>query len=443
MDPTSSISGLASGLDTASIIGQLMQLEARPQTDLKSRLTAQQSELKSLQSLNSQLAALGTKAAALALPGAWTPTSVSSSSTAVSVSTTSGAIPGSLTFTVNQTASAHRLTFATTAQPTDTVVAGGTDVTLTIGSQATTLDTGDGTLAGLVAALNAPGTGVRAGTVTLDDGTMRLSVTAAETGSASTFTLTNADGSDLLGGAAVVAGQDAAITVGADVIHSSSNTFTGVVPGLTFSVSTAAVGQSVDLTVATDPAKVAASVKELVDAVNASLAQMDKLTAYDPVTKTSGPLAGESTLRGVANQLLNSIYPSDGSSMAEFGIQVDRYGRIVFDQAAFTERYAEDPGTTAAAFTNASGGGVAGFASRLATVTDNASNKYTGTVTSRITGQSTQITRINASIEDWDRRLALRRDTLTRQFTALETALSRMNSQSSWLSNQLSSLETS
>jgi flagellar hook-associated protein 2 len=40
-------------------------------------------------------------------------------------------------------------------------------------------------------------------------------------------------------------------------------------------------------------------------------------------------------------------------------------------------------------------------------------------------------------------RLELRRTTLTRQFTALETALSRMNSQSSWLAGQISSLPTS
>ena len=33
--------------------------------------------------------------------------------------------------------------------------------------------------------------------------------------------------------------------------------------------------------------------------------------------------------------------------------------------------------------------------------------------------------------------------TLTRQFTALETALSQMNSQSSWLSSQLASLSGS
>ena len=38
-----SVSGLASGLDTATIIDQLMQLEAAPQTRLKSRVTTEKS----------------------------------------------------------------------------------------------------------------------------------------------------------------------------------------------------------------------------------------------------------------------------------------------------------------------------------------------------------------------------------------------------------------
>ena len=43
-----SISGLASGLDTAGIIGQLMQLEALPQTKLKTRVTAEQGVVSAL-----------------------------------------------------------------------------------------------------------------------------------------------------------------------------------------------------------------------------------------------------------------------------------------------------------------------------------------------------------------------------------------------------------
>jgi flagellar hook-associated protein 2 len=45
-------------------------------------------------------------------------------------------------------------------------------------------------------------------------------------------------------------------------------------------------------------------------------------------------------------------------------------------------------------------------------------------------------------IDAWDRSLTLRRATLDRQFSALETALSQMQSQSSWLSSQISTLGT-
>ena len=44
------------------------------------------------------------------------------------------------------------------------------------------------------------------------------------------------------------------------------------------------------------------------------------------------------------------------------------------------------------------------------------------------------------SVADWDLRLELRQKTLTRQFTAMETALSSLSSQSSWLGSQLASL---
>ena len=72
-----------------------------------------------------------------------------------------------------------------------------------------------------------------------------------------------------------------------------------------------------------------------------------------------------------------------------------------------------------------------------------ASNKDTGTVTTAITGRNDGIRRMEDSIEAWDMRLELRRTTLTRQFTALEVALSQMAGQSSWLAGQIGTLSTS
>jgi len=75
-----SVSGLASGLDTASIIDQLIQVEAAGQTRLKSRVTSEQSTLKLLQNLNAKIAALATQAKDLTKAAAWTPLTATSSS---------------------------------------------------------------------------------------------------------------------------------------------------------------------------------------------------------------------------------------------------------------------------------------------------------------------------------------------------------------------------
>ncbi len=437
---TASISGLVSGLDTASIIDQLMQLETVPQDKLKSNLSTEQTTLKNLQALNAKVAALTSQAQALAAGTGWGSLTATSSSAAVTVKTTTGTTSGSFTLTVGQTATAHSLTFAATAAGSDVVVSGGTSVSLTQNGVTQTLDTGNGTLDGLVTALNGPGTGISAAKVRLDDGSYRLVVNATQTGAAAAFTLTNTDGSALLGGATVAAGQDAAITLGADTIHSATNTFTGVIPGVDLTVTSAAVGTSVDVRVAKDSASVTASVKSLVDSVNATLTQIDALTGYDATTKTAGPLAGDAGVRSLRNELLNAIYPADGTSIADVGIQTDRFGKLVFNQDTFTAAYAADPARVTAKFTS---GTTAGFAARVAAVADTASNKYTGTITSAITGRGTSITRIQASIDDWDQRLALRRTTLQQTFTALETALSKMNSQSSWLTSQLGALGNS
>ncbi len=437
---TASVSGLSSGLDTASIIEQLMAVESEPQNRLKTTLTTEQSNVSYLQAINTKVAALLTQAKDLSSGKGFNALTATSSSTAVAASTTGGVASGSFSFSVDQTAAAHRLTFNSTAAGNGVVVSGGTSVTLTSGGVTKTLDTGNGTLDGLVNALNGGGTGVTASKVKLDDGTFRLVVTASQTGAAADFTLTNADGSDLLGGAAVSAGRDAAITLGGDTIHSATNTFTGVVPGVNLTVSTAALGTTVEVTVAKDTDSVQNSVKAMVDGVNAILTQIDTLTSYNADTKTSGPLAGDASLRTLRNSLLNAVYPGDNTTMADVGLQTDRYGKLVFDADKFATAYAADPALVASKFTS---GTVDGFAARVATIADKASDKYTGTITAAITGHTSEIKELQDNIDNWDTRLELRRTTLQNQFTALETAMNQMTSQSSWLAGQIKSLSGS
>jgi flagellar hook-associated protein 2 len=137
--------------------------------------------------------------------------------------------------------------------------------------------------------------------------------------------------------------------------------------------------------------------------------------------------------------VLETVVPIGAQeSLAELGIETDRSGKLVFDKAEFEAAYEADPTGVAERFTTAE----TGFAARVQEVAETASDKVDGTITAAITGRNEAIERLNDSIEAWDMRLELKRTTLTRQFTALETALSRMNSQSSWLAGQISSLPT-
>jgi flagellar hook-associated protein 2 len=441
MAGTSSVSGLVSGLDTASLINQLMQVEAQTQTRIKSQLSTAQTNLKSLQDHNSKLAPLTTTAADLAKAGAWNPVSVTSSTDLVSATAGSAAVVGPLQVTVGHTALAHRVVFADAVALTDTVTTGSTSVRLDrLDGSTVDLDTGDGSLQGLVRALNATGTGVKASTVRLDDGSFRLQVTSTATGAASDFTLKNLDGSDLLGGATVTAGRDAELTIGSDTVHSATNTFSDVANGLSLTLkSTITDGTVVDLDVQQDSAAMTKQVKSVVDAINDALTRIDTLTAYNSTTKTSGPLAGDSAVRSLRSALLSSVYPTDGSTLAGVGIQLDRYGKLTFDEAAFTSAYAADGGAVAAKFVS---GTPTGFAARVQAVAKGASDSVDGTVTTSIKGRSSEIKQMQDSVADWDTRLTLRQESLQRQFTALETALSQMNSQSSWLSGQLNSLSS-
>jgi len=435
---TLSFGGLVSGLDTASLINQLMQVEAIPQQRLAQRARIEQSEVTALQGLNTKLAALTGLTEDLAEPDGWAPMRATSSSEHVTATAKPGAAVTTLSFTVDRTAVAHRLAFTTTAALTDRVTnADSTAVRLTASDGTVTeVDSGDGTLRGLVTAINNADAGVRATTIRLDDGTYRLHVTASETGTASSFTLTNADGSELLGGATVTLGRDAAVTVGTDTIHSASNTFSGVVTGLDFTVTEEAVGSTVDVATTRDTGSMRDSVKKIVDEVNAALRAIGTATAPGVNGRAGGLLAGDSTLRLLRSDLLSTVTGGvGGKTLADVGIEVDRNGTVTFDVERFESALAADPAATTAMFT-----GPGGFVIRVGEVAEAASDSTTGSLTLAIKGRGTSIDRMEDSIADWNNRLELRRQSLNRQYAALEVALGQLQNQSSWLAGQIGGL---
>ena len=473
------IDGLSSGLDTTSIINQLMALERVPQQRLQTKQTAAESSITSLRTLNTKYLALLSAADKLGarLPGAtvptppppseWLLTSASSSdSTRVAATATAGAPAGGLVFNVKQLATAGSALSGTLAGSGAVLAETGgvpvTTLTLQKGSDATkavTISTAGGTLAETVAAINAAKAGVTASMV---QKTPAVGATPAEYLLQLTSTTTGADsavslkaGTTELMTTTIVPARDAQIDIGGGTLVSrASNTMSDVLEGVTLTLSKADTprvdGNGVPftppqyaeppttVTVKKDVDGIAARVQALVDAANAARTEAKSLTAMDPTTKAKGRLYGDSSVRSLVDQVSSAV--SGGTSgPAVAGVTIARDGTISFDKAKFLTALAADPAKVEAAL------GKDGLAGRLHRLADSASRSESavggpGLITTAIKGRESQIETLKDGIQSWDARLAMKQKTLERQYTALETALSKAKSQGQWLAGQLANL---
>lgn len=170
------IGGLASGLDSTSIIDQLMLLERRPIVSLQNRKTSLTKADSAFQSINTRLNALKSKLSDLTLAKNLSAKATTSSADSVVTATAgSGAAEGTYKVKVNQLATATTLgSSGTLAAPADgdlklsqlkpantTAITTGT---FTVGAAQVTIHNTDATLDEIVAAIN--GTSAVSGNVT-------------------------------------------------------------------------------------------------------------------------------------------------------------------------------------------------------------------------------------------------------------------------------------
>ncbi|WP_104138965.1 flagellar filament capping protein FliD [Cryobacterium sp. Y62] len=443
------VDGLISGLDTTSLINSLMTLEAGPQNQLKAKVTSTNTLMAALQGLNSSIASLATLAGKATATDALDLYSAKSSSTGVSVTAGASATAGSIDIVVDQLAKAQvSVSSAVSAWPGSTF-----SITNTASGVATTISAGTTNLDDIVTAVNASESGVKAvkvaaGTDASGNPLYRLQFTATATGadSAFSFSFDPADAGDPAM-TQITAAQDAKVRLwaGSDaeqIITSSTNTFSDLLPGVSVTASAVAT-EAVTISVSRNDAAVSTIASDLVSALNGVFALISTKSAVVNSTDSSGKavlsagvFSGDSTVRDVKQQILNAAsQPIDGRSPSEIGISITKSGTMEFDSAKFATAMAEDPEYVK--------GVLATIASRVEAVAENASDKYDGMITSRITGQESLVKSLGTQIDSWDVRLASRRSTLERTYSAMEVQLSNMNAQSAWLTAQVSSLTNS
>jgi flagellar hook-associated protein 2 len=454
-----SVDGLVSGMDTTTLIKQLMQAEAGPQTALKTKLGASQTSASAYRTVNTTFLAVTAAAEAALKPDLWATTKATSSSGTVAASASTGALTGSLTFTVEKLASNHAVANRNTGTWTASTAAYGSssiEVFDKAGvSKGTIAIGGTQTIADAAAAVNASSYGLSAAVVQISSTEVGLQITSKTSGADSKFSLTGAGAFSINTEA-----QDAELKIGTTnpyTVSSATNAFSSVLPGTTLTVNKADSLAPVTVSVVSDPDSVAAKVSALVDAVNATLTQVKSYTSN--ATGSTAALKGDYSVTSLAGKLLDAVSSAVGSdgSPARVGLQLSKDGKVTFDKAKFITALKDTPdlavrmvsGTPASNGADGVAGGTddvaatTGIAARLLAVSKSASDSTNGSLIALANGQDTLVKDITDRIAAWDLRLAKRKETLTRQFTAMETALSSLKNQSTWLAGQINSLPTS
>ena len=466
---TMSSLGLGSGLDANSIVTKLVELERQPVVQLQKRAETLQTKISAYGQVQSSVSSLRDAARKLANPDIWATTKATPADSSVATfSTSAGAQVGNYAIDVTALASAQSvvnktrlasstatlgagtLTFETGSWSGTSFTGGGSPVNVTIGA-------GD-TLEKIRDKINDAGTGVLASIVT-DSGGARLVMTSKNTGAENGFRITASDsdgnnlddaglsalaydqtpGSETLGTERTLTAKDAQAKINGVSVTSKTNTFTDVLPGITFTVSKEA---STTVSVAQDNETISKAISDFATSFSSMINLLRTNTKYDDATKTAGTLQGDATAVGILNQFRAIVGAGSGASsvfgtLSSIGVEMQTGGTLTVNQTKLTNALGK-LSEVKKLFSNVDGANSAneGIATKLRGLADNMLG-FEGALTNRTSGLRKSVQDNEKRQEEMDARVALFEKRLRAQYTALDKTMSQINGTSSYVSQMI------
>jgi flagellar hook-associated protein 2 len=461
--PILQLGGLASGLDTNTLIQQLMQVEQQPQARIQQQTLIEQARQQALKDISTRLSNLMDAVNALQDPTAWADVqSVDSSDpTHLGVARTAGAAAGVYTVNVTRLASADQYTQSstnTTAAADDTLhlsVGGGTDFQVQI-ANGDTLDT-------IAAKIN--GTSGMPVYATVAGG--KLVVSGKATGAANTVSITGGDAAGFTFGQTAKA-SDASLTVDAGLgpvtVTSASNSVSNAIAGVTLTLKGAVSNATIAVgSPAPDANAIQSNIQNFVDQYNSTITfiqgKVNEQAVANPqneADRETGLLYNDPSLTGLLSSLREGLgdivsgRPGAMQALVQAGVSTGGpsstlnpdsiAGKLTFDTAAFTTAIQGSFADVKALFTNATGSyATEGVAQRLHDLL-NTYTSPTGIMASRDQSEQSQITSLQQQSADWNDRLSAKEASLRQMFTNMEVALQQNQLLQQQVSAQISSL---
>jgi flagellar hook-associated protein 2 len=413
--------------------------------------TPWQTQLTGLQAQDAVFTSLGTNLSTLSidLRNLTDPTGVlankngSSSDTSVLAltSASSSAVAGTHTVAIQNLA---QTSSADTAEiGTADVLSGGVTIQVGSGTAATIAvpSSGDQTLAGLSAAINAAGIGVTANVITDTNGS-RLSLVSGTGGAAgqltvsSTLTDTTANvpgtspSSSSVALTTVQSGIDANLTVDGFAVTSGTNDVSDAIPGVTFQLLAvpANAAEQVQVVITNNASAVSSALNTFVTDYNTTIKAITAQEGNDSTGKPE-PLYGSPVLAQLQEQLQSAISSQSGTgaitSLSQLGIETAQDGTLTVNSDTVTAALNSSYLAVTQFFQNAGN-----FGTNLSTLLNNlGSSNPSGTISLVAAQNKAQEASLNTDITNENLSIATEKQNLTAELNTANQILQSIPAQ--------------
>ena len=469
-----SLGGLISGMNTDDIISQLAQVEAQRVTVPSTRKAEVQVKQSAMAQIKSTFQNLLAKLDKLKTRSTYEERKATvGDATVLDATATSGAALGLHTITVTSMAQAHVVQAASNATST-TAALGLTPGTVTLNGKTFSVTATD-SLTTIKDKINGlTGANVTAEIITVTNGattSYKMNLIASKQGTANAIAISDDQGDAIIKSAGlqfkqpdnswqneITQAKNAVFKLDNVDFSMETNTVSTAIPGVTFTLKKET--GTTPIKVEQDADKSASAIQEWASQLNSTfyiIEENTKITLKDGAidkTKSKGPLAGDSLVRGFGTALRGMLsrevagLPADLNSLSEIGITTGKYGtadynRVVIDTAKLKEKLQQDPTAVARIFGAVTGGAATnttGIAKDMHKWVDDALVYQTGPLDSRDSAYTLQIKQYDAQITRIQEHMERYQAQLKRQFTAMEMAMQKLQNQGGAMLQQMSAL---
>jgi flagellar hook-associated protein 2 len=451
---TSGVTG-GSSIDVRSLVSQLVAAERKPLDDQVARATSKvTTQISATSALMGALSAFQNTLNNLKTTTAFSSrTTASTDADIVTATATATAAPGRYDIEVERLASAQQISSAVPFAQGSTQVVGTGTLTLSLGATSFTVNIGstNNTLADIRNAINsaADNPGITASIINASDGA-HLVLTSTKTGAANPIQVTQSGTLSQLeyssGNQAnytqLRGAEDALVTVaGQYQATSATNVVEGVIDGVSLNLVSAEPGTTVSVDVLFDKKAAKDKITAFVAGYNSLRGMLTRLGGYDSASKTAGPMLGDALLSGIDAEIRRTLStPVEAAgdvvqTLASIGITTQKDGTLSVEAAKLDSALANNFDAVSRLFGTAE----TGVAAKLhQQITDRLADG--AGIDVRNDSLQAEQRALAKKTADINVRMTILQQTYLKQFTALDTLLSNLQSTSSFLSQQIESM---